>query len=119
VKDYRKLHVWEKSHRLVLSVYAITSSFPVDERFGLTSQLRRAASSIPANIAEGYGRGGDAEFHRFLQISSGSASEVEYLLFLSSELGYIKPADSGQLSASIEEIKRMLTTLRKKLKAEG
>jgi four helix bundle protein len=82
LKDFRKLKVWEKSHHLALSVYQATSSFPDHEQYGLTSQMRRAAVSIPANIAEGYGRGGDAEFARFLQIASGSAAELQYQILL-------------------------------------
>lgn len=78
MKDFRKLQIWEKSHVLVLSVYKQTKSFPKEELFGLTSQIRRAAASIPANIAEGCGRGSDAELARFAQISMGSASELEY-----------------------------------------
>jgi four helix bundle protein len=77
MKDFRNLEVWKLAHQLTLAAYRETRSFPTDERFGLTSQIRRAASSIPANIAEGCGRRGDAEFHRFLQMAMGSASELE------------------------------------------
>jgi hypothetical protein len=78
VKGFRDLKVWEKAHQLTLQVYKATASFPKEEMFGLTSQIRRAAASIPANIAEGCGRSGDAELGRFLQIAMGSASELEY-----------------------------------------
>jgi len=78
VKDFRKLAVWEKAHRLTLDMYKATASFPKDELYGLTSQVRRASISIPANIAEGCGRNGDVELARFLQIAMGSASELEY-----------------------------------------
>jgi four helix bundle protein len=78
MRDFRSLKVWHKSHELTLAIYLATRSFPSDERFGLTSQMRRASSSIPANIAEGCGRDGEAELARFMQISMGSASELEY-----------------------------------------
>ena len=80
MSDYRKLVVWEKAHKLVLEVYRVTMTFPKEELFGLTSQIRRASASIPANIAEGSGRGSDAEMARFLHIALGSASELEYHL---------------------------------------
>ena len=82
MKDSRKLKVWEKSHQLVLALYTITASFPREETYGLTSQIRRAASSIPSNIAEGCGRDGDAELSRFCIIARGSASELEYQILL-------------------------------------
>jgi four helix bundle protein len=81
VKDYRTLEVWQRGHRLTLDVYALTRSFPEEERFGLTSQLRRACASIGANLAEGCGRDGDAELKRFVAIAHGSAGEAEYHLF--------------------------------------
>jgi four helix bundle protein len=80
MKDFRDLKVWGKAHELALSCYSATSPFPKQEMFGLTSQIRRASSSIPANIAEGCGRRGNGELHRFLQIAMGSASELEYHL---------------------------------------
>src|SRR5215467_11519794 len=90
MKDFRDLKVWEKAHEPALACYAATGSFPKQEMFGLVSQIRRAGSSIPANIAEGCGRRGNGELHRFLQISMGSASELEYHLLLSKDLGYLK-----------------------------
>lgn len=86
MKDFRKLKVWEKSHQLTLAIYENTSSFPQSELYGLTSQIRRSAYSIPTNIAEGSGRGSDAELARFLTIAMGSASELEYQLQLACEL---------------------------------
>lgn len=86
MKDFRDLLVWQKSHHFTLEVYKTTASFPADERFGLVSQLRRSAASAPANIAEGCGRGGNMEFHRFLQMAMGSASEAEYHLLLPHDL---------------------------------
>ena len=78
MKNFATLNVWEKSHKLTLLIYEITTEFPDDEKFGLTSQIRRSAASIPANIAEGCGRGSDNDFARFIQIAIGSASETEY-----------------------------------------
>src|SRR5882724_7541397 len=92
MKDFRNLKVWRKSYDLTLMVYRATRSFPKDEQFALTSQIRRAASSIPANIAEGCCRNGDAEFARFLYIAMGSASELECHLLLARDLGYVPAA---------------------------
>ena len=89
MKDFRDLEVWRHSHRLTLDVYRESKNFPMDERFGLTSQIRRCAASIPANIAEGCGRRGDGEFHRFLPIAMGSASELDYHLLLAKDLEYL------------------------------
>src|SRR2546430_6003358 len=85
MKDFRKLQVWEKAHQLALALYQVTASFPRDETYGLVSQIRRAAASIPSNIAEGCGRDGDPELSRFCTIARGSASELEYQLLLRSE----------------------------------
>jgi four helix bundle protein len=82
MRNFREIKVWEKSHQLTLAIYKVTQAFPVEERYGLTGQMRRASASIPANIAEGCGRIGDAELRRFMQISMGSASELEYHLVL-------------------------------------
>jgi four helix bundle protein len=90
MKDFRELNVWQKAHRQTLAAYAATASFPVEERFGLTSQIRRCSASIAANIAEGCGRRGNGEFHRFLQIAAGSASELEYHFLLAHDLGYLE-----------------------------
>jgi four helix bundle protein len=119
LKDFRKLKVWEKSHHLTLSVYQATSSFPDHERYGLTSQLRRAAVSIPTNIAEGYGRGGDAEFARFLQIASGSAAELQYQILLANELNFMDTDNFERLNNDVVEVKKMLNALIQKLKAVG
>ena len=89
-KGFRKLNVWQKAHRLTLRIYRNTQRFPADERFGLTSQLRRCGISVAANIAEGCGRGTDLDFARFLQIAMGSASEAEYLLLLAADLGLLE-----------------------------
>lgn len=95
MKDFKTLKVWEKSHALTLDIYKISNSFPKEEMFGLTSQIRRAATSIGLNIAEGCGRGTDADFRRFLQIAFGSACEVEYCILLSFDLEYIDKYKGG------------------------
>ena len=119
MKDFRKLNVWQKSHELTVEIYNVTKMFPASELYGLTSQIRRACSSIPVNIAEGCGRGGDAEFNRFTQIAMGSASELEYHLLLAKDLKYLNEDDYTKLNNEIEEIKRMLTSLIKKLRADS
>jgi len=118
MKDFRKLKVWEKSHRLTLAAYRATASFPKDELYGLTGQIRRSSSSIPANIAEGCCRSGDAEFSRFLQIAMGSASELEYHLILAHDLGYLNDSDYEELARAASEAKKMLASLIQKLKAD-
>ena len=126
MKDFRKLDVWAKAHALTLAIYRVTAGFPTEERYGLTSQLRRAALSIPTNIAEGCGRNTDAEFNRFLEIAMGSSSEVEYLLLLSRDLNYLNSDTFERLADGVIEVKRMLAGLitkvnadRRALKAEG
>src|SRR5437762_11101884 len=101
MKDFRNLRFWEKSHQLTLSLYKLTVSFPREETYGLTAQIRRAASSIPANLAEGCGRAGDAELGRYCVIARGSASELEYHLLLACDLKLIKPRDYVPLSATV------------------
>lgn len=118
LEDFRNLKVWEKSHQLALAVYEATSTFPRRELYGLTSQIRRACASIPANIAEGCGRSGDAELARFLQIAMGSASELEYHLLLARDLGFLPTADHEQLTEDVVEVKRMLTRFMQKLKSD-
>jgi four helix bundle protein len=117
MKDFRELKVWERSHRLTLSIYRATRPFPKDERFGLTSQLRRSSASIPANIAEGCGRNGDPELARFLQIAMGSASETEYHLILARDLEYLKAEVYESLNQELIETKRMLNAFIQKLRA--
>lgn len=111
VKDFRNLAVWEKSHHLTLAVYKATQRFPKEEQYALTNQLRRAAISIPANIAEGCGKGSDAEFARYLQIALGSASELEYHHLLAKDLEYLILIDYQPLEQAVIEVKRMLTRL--------
>jgi len=119
MKDFRSLDVWKKSHELVLAIYRVTAAFPKNELYGLISQIRRAAASIPANIAEGCGRTGDAELARFLTIAMGSASELEYHLLLSRDLNFLTVDTHETLTTQTVEIKRMLTSLIQKLKAES
>ena len=118
MKDFRELKVWEKSHHLALAVYTATARFPKDELYGLTSQIRRSCASIPANIAEGSGRNGDAELARFLQIAMGSASELEYHLLLSRDLGLLNTIEYEQLAKDTTEVKKMLASFIQKLKAD-
>ena len=118
MKDFRQLKVWEKAHHLTLALYHVTTAFPREEMYGLTSQMRRAASSIPSNIAEGCGREGDAELSRFCTIARSSASELEYQLLLARDLKLIQPNEYEQLAQQTIEIKRMLTVLVQKLNAE-
>jgi four helix bundle protein len=117
--DYRSLQVWRRSHQLTLMLYALTKSYPREELFGLVSQMRRAAASVPTNIAEGCGRNSDAELSRFLSIASGSASELDYQLLLSRELHYLSAEQWQHAAQELTEIRKMLTqfilTLKKRL----
>ncbi len=118
MRDFRDLKVWHKAHELTLQIYKSTEGFPQNEIYGLTSQLRRAAVSIPANIAEGCGRSGETELGRFLKIAMGSASEVEYHLLLGRDLGYLSAEDYGQITGGVTEVKKMLATLIKKIRSD-
>ena len=118
MKDFRNLKVWQKAHELVLALYPVTDSFPRLEAYGLASQIRRSASSIPSNIAEGCGSAGDSELARFCTIARGSASELEYQLLLARDLKLIQPEDYEKLEQQTVEIKRMLTVLVQKLNAD-
>jgi four helix bundle protein len=119
VQDFKKLKVWEKGHRLTLAVYELTAQFPSEERYGLTSQMRRAAASIVCNIAEGCGRTGHADFARFLQIATGSASELEYQLLLARDLKFFDSHTCQQVEVQVVEIRRMLTSLIQRLRNPG
>ena len=103
--------VLESAHQLVLDTYRSTASFPAEERYGLQSQLRRAASSIPLNISEGAGRGSDRDFAKFLNIAVGSATELEYGIRLSKDLGYIAPKAAPKLLSQLSDVRRMLAGL--------
>jgi four helix bundle protein len=113
--NYRDLKVWEKAHHLTLAVYAATRAFPREELYGLTSQVRRAAVSVPANIAEGRGRYGKAEFGRFLQIALGSACELDYHLLLARDLTYLPSDEHQHLERNLDEIRAMLVGLIQRL----
>ncbi|MGA3210546.1 MAG: four helix bundle protein [Terriglobales bacterium] len=115
MRDFRQLQVWQKSHELTLAAYKATAAFPKHELFGLTSQIRRCSASIAANIAEGCGRDGSNEFHRFLQIASGSASELEYHLLLAHDLRLLADREFSELNDGVTEVKRMLTGLTNKV----
>ena len=112
MQDYRKLSVWKKAHYIVIDLYRVTGEFPNSELFGLTSQTRRACVSIPANIAEGCGRNGGAELIHFLGIAQGSASELDYHLLLAKELGLVRQQDYVQLYDQLNEVRRMITSLK-------
>ena len=119
MRDFRELKVWEKAHSLALATYVATAAFPRDEQFGLTSQIRKSAASLPANIAEGYGRSGEAELARFMRIAAGSASEPEYHLLLAHDLGFLTNERHEALSTAVTEVKRMLFSFTQKLKADS
>ena len=116
-RDHRQLLFWAKAHALTLEVYRVTKAYPRDEIYGLTSQTRRAASSVPANIAEGCGRGSERELERFLSISIGSNSELSYHLLLAKDLGYLKEEDFSDLDTRCAEVGRMLNAYRNRLKS--
>ncbi len=119
MRDFKKYDIWHKSHNFAMKVYCETKLFPKDETYGLRSQLRRAATSIPTNIVEGAGRDGDKQFARFVDIAMASACECEYLLILIQELNYISDKNYRDLEKKVVEIKKMLATLYKRLKLDS
>jgi four helix bundle protein len=119
MQSFRDLKVWHRAHETTLRVYRSTRPFPAEERYGITAQMRRAAGSIGANIAEGCARGSDADFARFLQNALGSASELEYQLVLARDIEYLAAAEAAELTAATVEIERMLTGLISRLRADG
>jgi four helix bundle protein len=116
MQNYKDLKVWEKAHQFTLEVYEITKLFPKEELYSLTNQLRRAASSIPANIAEGCGKNSQTELAHYLNISLGSANEAEYFLILSKDLKYLNENIFETLIKIINEIKAMLIALISKVR---
>lgn len=115
MQDFHKLKVWERAHSLPLTIYALTSAFPKNEQYGLTAQMRASSSSIPTNIAEGCGRGSNPDFVRFLQIGFGSATELEYQLLLSRDLGLITAERHENASIEAVGVRRMRAALMKTL----
>jgi len=117
MRNYKDLRVWDEAHRLTLSVYKDTQSFPNEERFGLTSQIRRASASVAANLAEGCGRRSEGEMARFVQIAMGSGAELSYHLLLAKDLCFLAEDHYGELSAHLERVMKMLSALSGKLKS--
>ena len=117
MRDFHKLIIWQRSHQLALKVYSISNLFPKDELFGLTSQIRRAVSSIPTNIAEGCGRASNKDFAHFLQIAIGSAAEVEYELLLAHDLDYINDNDYKALTEETVAVRKMIIKYQSELKS--
>ena len=115
MQDFKDLKVWQKAHLLVLEVYKASANYPKEEIYGLTSQIRRSAISIPSNIAEGRGRSVDGDLRRFMQIALGSAAELEYQIILSKDLNYLTPASTSDLLNRLSEVRRMLVAFVQKL----
>jgi len=109
VRNYRELQVWSKAHLLTLELYRVSRSFPREEIYGVTSQLRRAAASIGANLAEGCGRRTSSELARFVKIAMGPASELDYHLLLCRDLGFMNSDDFASSTAKSTEVRKMLT----------
>jgi len=116
VKSFEELEAWRKGHDLVLSVYEVTVRFPKEERFGVVSQLRRAATSVPANIAEGFGRRSTKDFVRYLEIAGGSLEETRYFLRLSKDLKYLDEVEFRVLRSKSDEVGRLLGGLTQALR---
>lgn len=117
MRDFHKLIIWQRSHQLAQKLYSISKLFPKDELFGLTSQIRRAVSSIPTNIAEGCGRASNKDFAHFLQIAIGSAAEVEYELLLAHDLDYINNSDYQFLTEETVAVRKMIIKYQSELKS--
>ena len=115
LKNYKELNVWQKSYELCLNIYRITAKFPNEEKYGLTSQIRRSAVTIPSNIAEGYGRKTTVDYIRMLYIAYGSVCELETQILLAGDLGFIEKGELGTAKKHIAEIERMLKALIKSL----
>jgi four helix bundle protein len=119
MQHFNKLQVWQRSHKLVLALYRTSRSFPSDERFGLISQLRRAALSVPTNIAEGSRKAAPKDYARFLNIAEGSLGETEYLVLLSRDLNYLPVDSAASLLVEIKELASMLHSLRKTIQRDA
>ena len=118
MKNFRDLRVWQEAHLLTLESYRVTANFPKQEIYGLTGQIRRCAASVAANIAEGCGKRGNAEFQRFLNIATGSASELEYHFLLARDLGYIDGPSHKDLNRATVDLKKMLAALVRKVESD-
>ncbi|MEO0928548.1 MAG: four helix bundle protein [Cyanobacteria bacterium J06643_13] len=118
MQDFTKLKVWQKAHTFTINLYKISSTFPSEEKFGLTNQIRRASVSIESNLAEGAGRSSSKEFSRFLDIAQGSAFEVKCQILIAKDLSYIDNQKSELLMEKINEVSRMITLLNQKLKTK-
>jgi len=114
--DYRNLEVWQVAHKLTLNIYRATVAYPKEEMYGLVTQTRRAATSIPTNLAEGSGRGSDDDYARFVRFASGSANEVEYQLLLAKDLGYLDEQMCSPLASEVSRVRSMLSRLNQTLK---
>lgn len=119
MRNFRKYQVWELGHQIALDVYKLTNSFPKNEEFGIKSQMRRASTSVPANIAEGCGRETEVEFRRFLIIANGSATELEYFLILVKDLKFVSEKEIKELVDKVDQLKRSLNKLISKINATG
>jgi four helix bundle protein len=118
MQRYTDLKVWQRAHQLVLRIYALSARFPADERFGVISQLRRASSSVPANIAEGSRRASPGDFARHLDIALGSAGEADYFLMLAKDLHYANDDEVTPLRAELDESGAMLHALRRRVEQD-
>jgi len=117
MSDYKQLEVWQKAHAVTMEIYSLTKSFPVEERFGLVTQMRRSAVSIGANLAEGRGRRGDPEFGRFIRIALGSAYELQYELLVAADAGFMSRDKYSVLHSELERIGKILWSLLDKVQA--
>lgn len=116
MRNYRDIQVWQRSHQITLDIYNLTSGFPSSELYALTSQMKRSAYSIPMNIAEGCGKSSEADFVRFLEIASGSASELDYQLILARDLKYMDQNEYEKIKNELTEIRKMLTAFIKQVR---
>lgn len=114
MRPFQQLIVWQKAHQVALDTYRVTAEFPPDERFGLTSQMRRSAASVPTNIAEGSAYDDGLQFQRFLGLALGSATELEYQLILAADPGYITRDEASRVDSDLAQVKKMLVTLRRR-----
>lgn len=116
-KSFEDLEVWKRAIDLTHAIYAVSGRWPADERFGITQQIRRAAASVAANVAEGAERDGTKEFLRFLSIANGSLAETQTFLVIAQRLGYLDAENAGDLRAKLQEVRKMLAGLKRSLQA--